>query len=378
MSNSSSGSDPFSTALGNAGGALGSFGPAEKDPEFHMKYSSVRKLGKNVGDYAPSMQSLSDKTRAIDMHTFTFGLIGGGLNVAHRSVRDAAADAFAQGKEVLESWRQAINDIATNGETAEEASKINRKVGGGLNGGGIKTPMTPEMPGSFDTDMPEGFGMPTPDPNALDPQGGRDLDDIGADIPDPNDPNLQIPDPNDPNLQNPGLNDPNLQNPGINDPNLQNPGLNDPNLQNPALNNPALNNPELNNPDLKGINQPSPTDLAGIDRNLANQIPQARMPDATAFDPRATNGMPRTSLYPEGGVGFGGSGGGAAGGTPPPGSISRALNSGMPIYPPPMGGAAAGNREEKTGESGPYLSEDESTWGFDEEAGPAVIRSEEE
>ena len=337
-----------------------------------MVYSSVRTLGRNVGHYAPSMQSLSDKTRAIDMHTFTFGLIGGGLNVAHRSVRDAAADAFAQGKEVLESWRQALNDIALNTETTDEASKIKDKlkdeIGGGL-GGGVKTP---KMPESWDTAMPEPFDTTTPDPNAFDPQGG--LDDIGADIPDPNDPNLQTPDPNDPSLQTPDPNDPNLQNPGLNDPNVQNPGLNDPNLQNPNL-----QNPNLDTPDLKVPGQPSPTDLAGIDRNLANQIPQARMPDPNAFDPRTTSGMPRTSLYPESGMGFGGSGGGgAAGGTPPPGSISRALNSGMPIYPPPMGGAAGANREEKTGESGPYLSEDESTWGFDEEAGPAVIRSEEE
>ncbi|MEV4468837.1 hypothetical protein [Nonomuraea sp. NPDC049504] len=370
MANPSAASDPFSSALSSFGSAVD---PFKKDPELDMKPDKVRSLGKNVGSYAPTMGDLSEKTRAIDMSPLTFGVIGGGLNVVHRNVRDGAADALASGQQVLESWQAAINQIAENVDAAEQASKAKNKNPGGP--GGVKMPQGPgdmKNIGPFDPDLKSPGGPKVPGMEDIDGPGTP-----GVDIPGPGGPDAQNPDIPNPDVPDPNLPDPNAQNPDMPNPNVPDPNLPDPNAQNPDIPNPNVPDPNIQDPDLKGLDQPATSDLAGIDRNLANQIPQARIPDPNAFDPRTTNTMPRTSLVPESGIGGGGSGG-AGGGTPPPGSISKALNSGMPFYPPPMGGGAgAMNRDEKNGEGGPYLSEEESAWGFDEEHGPAVIRNEE-
>ena len=158
---SSSASDPFAGL-----GAMPGLNPRDSDPEFDMTYSRVRNLGSSVGSYGQDLSLMSDKTKAIDMHALTFGVVGGGLNVAHRSVRDGAADALLQGQKVLESWKKALSDAADNTEQAEQASKASEE-------GGPKPPKIPtggggKLPGG----LPTGGGL-----GGIDPPGGTKLPD---------------------------------------------------------------------------------------------------------------------------------------------------------------------------------------------------------
>ncbi|MEV0380005.1 hypothetical protein [Nonomuraea sp. NPDC050643] len=372
---SSSGSDPFSSALSGLGGAATD--PAANDPNFKMKHSSVRKLGDNVAGHGQDFTAMSAKTRAIDMDALTFGVIGGGLNVAHRSVRDSAADALQQGKEVLDSWKAALRDAADNTEMAEEASKAKDKAGGlpqvkdpgglgGLGSGGLgglgKTPGPGDLGGVGPGDL---GGIDKPPAGGIDtPKIPDDLDKPDLDQPDLDQPELDTPDPGD--LDKPGAGD-------IEQPDLS--GIDKPTV-------PGLEQPDLKNPDLSGLNQPNGTDLAGVNPNLPNtSTPQIRTPDLSGLDPRTT--MPRTGM-PEGvtvgpsvGAGSGPGAGGAGSGLGGQGSIARALNSGMPIYPPPMGGGGGPGSEDKDRERGPHLSEEEGVWGADDEYAPAVLGREE-
>ncbi|WP_049570665.1 hypothetical protein [Nonomuraea sp. SBT364] len=358
---STTGTDPFTAALQGAGSSV--LDPRTNDPKFVMEHSRVRTLGRDVGSYGDDLTSMSDKTRAIDIETMSFGLIGGGLNVAHRSVRDGAAEALKQGKEVLESWRTALGTVADNTEAAEEASKAPKPKGkdfelpgggaGGLGPMGGAGDLGDLGSGVDPGDLDGLDGLDPNDVDGLDPNDIDGLDPNDVDGLDPND--IDGLDPNDVD----GLDPNDIDGPDPNDlDGVQQP---DPNIPRQ----PDLSG--VNQPDLDGLNQPSGTDLAGVDPRL----PTTGMPNlADTPDPRSS--MPRASVgYPEGVSSGGSSAGGAlAGGQ---GSIARALNSGMPLYPPPMGGGGAPSRDEQDREKGPLLAEDEGVWGDDEDIAPAVL-----
>ncbi|RVX47353.1 hypothetical protein EDD27_10283 [Nonomuraea polychroma] len=368
MSNSSSSSgSPFAGAYGNLGaGNLGAnLDPRSIDPKFTMRHSRVRTLGTNVGGYGQDLTEMSDKTRAIDIHTMAFGTIGGGLNVVHRSVRDGAADALKQAKDVLDSWKKALNTAADNTEAAEEAGKGGKKPPGpgGPGGGGPG-----KIPGGGLGKMPKIGGMG--DPGGVDPSKLGDPSIDRPSIPKPDTGHIKQPDLDTPDLDTPDPGD--IERPDLNTPN---PGdIQQPNLNSPDLNNPDLNNPGVNTPDLSGVEKPD-TDLAAVNPNLpTGTTPRISVPDTSAFDPRASMARPAVG-YPEGPLGPGGP---SAGGGVAPGSIARALNTGIPpIYPPgAMGGASPGNGDNDR-ERGPHLAEEEGVWGMDEDVAPAVLGKEE-
>ncbi|MEU6778011.1 hypothetical protein ABZ912_02325 [Nonomuraea angiospora] len=354
-------SNPYSSALGGLGGLGGaSVDPRSKDPEFSMKYSSVNTLGKNVGSYGDDLTSMSQKTGAIDMHQFTFGVIGGGLNVAHRSVRDNAVEALKQAKEVLDSWKQAIADAATNGKDAEEASKAGKGPGGPsglgpMGGGGLPKGSLPKgvNPDDLKIDKPS-TDIPKPDIP-------------GSDIPKPDIPGSDIPKPDIPGSD--------IPKPDIPGSNIDQPNIDQPKIDQPNLDQPDIKQPDVKQPDLSALNQTPKTNLEGLNPSVpTSTTPQ--VPSTPGYDPRAS--VPRTSVgVPDSGVGYTAGGGTPATSAGAPGSIARALNSGTPLYPmsPGMGGGAG--QEEKDRERGPHLGEDESVWETDEDITPAVLGREE-
>lgn len=343
---SSSSTNPFAAAYGNLGGSLD---PKSIDPNFKMRYSSVRTLGTNVASHGQDMTALSDHTRSIDIHHLAFGVVGGGLNVAHRSVRDSAADALKQAKDVLDSYRKALNTAADNTEDAEKASKPPKDTGPP---GGPKIPSGPGSP-----KMPKTPGAPN-------------MDDLGKGV-DPGDLNPgdleqpQIPEPDTGDLEQPDLTTPDPSD--IEQPDLTTPDPSD-------LQQPGLTTPDVSTPDLNGIDKPN-TDLASVNPNLpTSSTPQFRTPDTSALNPNSA--VPRTGIaYPEGTMGSSGS----AGGLGSQGSIARALNSGVPpMYPPGGMGGGGANSGDNDRERGPHLSEEEGVWGTDVDHAPAVLGKEEE
>ncbi|MCG5218942.1 hypothetical protein [Streptosporangium sp. KLBMP 9127] len=318
--------------------------PRLMDPEFHMEHGAVRTLGDDMAGRGQNLSELRDTLKGIDLAPYTFGLIGGGLNGAHGSVRDTAADALTSGKDVLESWKKALQDVADNSEDAELASTA------------PEDPLE-EFPGGGGT-------IPGFDPSAL---GGTD-----PNLPDPNLPDPNLPDPNvpDPNAPDPNVPDPNVPDPNAPDPNVPDPNVPDPNAPNP------------NAPNTSGLNPDDPTGtrLAATDPNALRQpvIPDLRTPtpDSVPVDQRNVGPGVRNGLG--GSSSTGGVGPGAASGL---GNAARGLGtaaSGMPMMPfaPMMGGS--GNQDGQDRDRGAALNEDESTWLGDEEVAPPVIGMEEE
>ncbi|SPL95205.1 PE-PGRS virulence associated protein [[Actinomadura] parvosata subsp. kistnae] len=367
MSNSSSSAEnPFTSALGNAAGAVD---PRTSDPDFKMRYSSVRTLGTNVRGYGENLSQLSSSTRAIDLHTLTFGVIGGGLNVAHRAARDSAAEALKQAKDVLESWKEALNTAADNTEAAEQASKAPqdgggkipqiKNPGGGLPSGGLGG--LPKNTGGLGDLGKGGLG-----------KGGIDPSDLGIDkpsTPDPSDikqPEIPTPDPSD-------IKQPEVPTPDPSD--IKQPDLNTPDPSD--IKQPEIPTPSATSPDLSGLGQPK-TDLAGLNPQVpATSTPQIRTPDLPSTSPGGTT-VPRTTAgLPEGTFAGGSSSSApASSGLGAPGSIARALNTGVPLYPPGgMGGAPA--QDGKDRDRGPHAGEDEETWGLDVDHTVAVLGKEE-
>ncbi|MFI7222386.1 hypothetical protein ACIBO5_04120 [Nonomuraea angiospora] len=354
-------SNPYSSALNGLNGLGGAtVDPRTKDPDFAMKYSSVNTLGKNVGSYGDDLTSMSQKTGAIDMHQFTFGVIGGGLNVAHRSVRDGAVEALKQAKEVLDSWKQALADAATNGKDAEEASKAGKGPGG------------PGRPGPLGGgSLPKGPNLGGLPKNSVNPDDLK-IDKPSTDIPKPDIPGSDIPKPDIPGSDIPK---PDVPGSNIDPPKIDQPNIDQPKIDQPNLDQPDIKQPDVKTPDLSALNQTPKTNLEGLNPSLpTTTTPQ--VPSTPGYDPRAS--VPRTSVgVPETGVGYTAGGGTPGTSTGAPGSIARALNSGMPLYPmsPGMGGGAG--QEEKDRERGPHLGEDEAVWETDEDITPAVLGREE-
>ncbi|MBB5074864.1 hypothetical protein [Nonomuraea endophytica] len=341
-----------------------------------MKPEQVKNIGGQIGGRGGDFTILSNRTKVIDMPPFTFGVVGAGINVAHRGTVDKAAQALVDGKEVVESYKKALKDVADHVDQAHKASKLEKEPPAGpeikppAGPGGIKPP-----------------GGPGFDPKGLDKMGGPGPNDIKVPGPDdikgpgdlgkkPSDLDDLIPkDPKDPDKidvpKQPGLDD--LGNrPGTDTPN--------PNMPNPNL--PTTNTPNLDTGDLDKKLQDAKTDLAGVDpkvpglNDLANRnptLPDGRLPGAptstgTGGFSGADNGLGRGS--------GGGSGGlGGAGGM---GNIAKALNGGgMPMMPmAPMGGAGAGGDGNQDRERTTYLSEDEGVWGGDEDIAPPVLGKE--
>ncbi|MEV6031670.1 hypothetical protein AB0L65_11010 [Nonomuraea sp. NPDC052116] len=350
MSNSSSSSNPFAN-LGLGGGSS-SLDPTSIDPNFKMKHSSVRTLGTNVAGYGQDLTDMSARTRAIDVHEGAFGAIGGGLNVAHRSVRDSAADALKEAREVLESWKKALAAAADNTQQAEEASKPEKKGGGKLPGG------------------PGGLGKL--------PKSGVNPDDLKIDKPSADDlkqPDIPKPDIPKPDIPKPDIPGSDIKQPDIDQPNIDQPNIDQPKIDQPNLDQSDIKQPDVKTPDLSDLNQTPKTNLEGLNPSLpTSTTPQ--VPSTPGYDPRAS--VPRTSVgVPDSGVGYTAGGGSPGTGTGAPGSIARALNSGTPLYPmtPGMGGGAG--QEEKDRERGPHLGEDEAVWETDEDITPAVLGREE-
>ncbi|MFI7127459.1 hypothetical protein ACIBQ1_17310 [Nonomuraea sp. NPDC050153] len=351
--------DPYSSALGGLNGLGASVDPRSKDPDFAMKHSSVTTLGKNVGSYGDDLTLMSQKTGAIDMHHFTFGVIGGGLNVAHRSTRDSAAKALEQAKDVLDSWKQALADAAANAKEAEEASKAGKDGPGG----------TGPMGGAGD--LPIGKGMDLPKGSGVNP------DDLKFDKPSVDDikqPEIPKPDVPGSDIDQPDIDQPNIDQPNIDQPNVDQPNIDQPKIDQPNIDQPKIDQPDVKTPDLSDLNQTPKTNLEGLNPTLPNST-TPQIPGTTGYDPRAS--MPRTSVgVPESGFGSAG-GASGVGGAGAPGSIARALNSGMPMYPMSPGMGAGGGQEQKDRERGPHLGEDEAVWDTDEDITPAVLGREE-
>jgi hypothetical protein len=345
-----------------AGISSGFMDPRTDDPDFHMQHSSVETLGTNVGSYGDAMTALSQKTRAIDMHTLTFGTIGGGLNVAHRSARDSAADALAKGKDVLDSWDKALHDASRNTKQGEDASKLRDQ-----------TPPGPKIPtaggkipkldgGGFDKPNLGDQGIGKVNPADFKPSDLKPID------PNAIDPNAVDPNAVDPNAVDPNAIDPNAVDPSAVDPaNVDTPNVDPTPIDTPGV--PAPDTSALDN----ALDKAGNTDLAALDQKLpTSNIPNADLPSSSTYDPRNT--PTRTSVDNPSSAGMGAATGNAGG----QGSIASALNGnrGAPMYPPPMGGAGAGGKEEKERPTGAHVAEDEGVWHSDEDITPAVLGKE--
>ncbi|MBX6387080.1 MAG: hypothetical protein IRZ07_29565, partial [Microbispora sp.] len=133
---SGSATNPFA-GLANATGAYGgAVNPRLNDPEFSMHYSEVRKFANHVASHGRALSEASAAIKNIDLPTGTFGVIGGGLNGVHDRLRDQAADAMKKGKDVLESWKRALDKAIENAKEGEKQSSggNNKHHQGGPNG----------------------------------------------------------------------------------------------------------------------------------------------------------------------------------------------------------------------------------------------------
>ncbi|WP_162642094.1 hypothetical protein [Streptosporangium sp. 'caverna'] len=371
--------------------------PYLSDPGFEMDHEKVRDLGDGMGKRAPVMTELSGKIKAIQIHTFAFGAIGGGLNVAHTQVRDSAADAVEKGREVLESWKEALSKVAENTKEAEKAGagkeprkpkpsgtgggKIPPFKGAGLgdlgkgpkglgdlgeNGLGGLGKQPPGFDDSFDPPGADDAPKPPDFDDSFDPPGSDDIpkppgsDDIfdppgSGDIPKP--PGMEdVPKP-------PGF-DPSQGDPGT-------AGNVDP---------PKLNGLDENALGKNALNDPLKTELSGYDPKLAglNAPSNAfKAPEMSDLRSPGAEGVSTGSRIGTGtGSGIGGFSGANPGGAAGQGAGlgGRGLgSSGMPMMPlSPMGGGAGGEGD-KDRERSTWLTEDEGVWGGDGDVAPPVI-----
>ncbi|WP_433366007.1 hypothetical protein [Streptosporangium sp. CA-115845] len=394
----SSGSNPYGPyGLPNPNMKPGVVDPRLTDPAFKMDHGKVTALGENVGKRASVMTELGNRTKAIDMHTLTFGVIGGGLNVVHRQVRDSAAEALVKAREVLESWNEALSGAAKNAKEAEAAGTGNGPPdsgGGGGAGAGAGAGIDPSDfgEGIDPSDFGGGAGeMPPFDPDAggIGTQGPGDLPGVpgAGDMP-------TVPGADDlPGV--PGSGDlPGV--PGSGDlPTV--PGADDlPRL--PDLDRGQNGPGDIGSPDLGGLNAGTPGENT-LNTQLAGYDPKTAVPDALANLPR-TPGVPdlrtpgmdgsamdralsagygtgtTTGTGTGGGIGGGGafSGGTGSGALGQGTGVGRGLGTGgMPMMPmAPMGGGMGGEGEGDR-ERSTWLSEEESVWGGDGDVAPAVI-----
>ncbi|MEU8056571.1 hypothetical protein [Microbispora bryophytorum] len=378
MTDTSGGGNPFA-GLANTMNTGGAVDPRLADPEFKMDYPEVTKFGNDVAGRGQVLADTSDRIKKIHLPMLTFGVIGGSLNGVHSQVRNTTADAVAKGKEVLESWKAAVDQAVQNAKEAEKQSSGDTGKGGqhGLPGG-------PKVPG-FDPKKLGlgGDGLPKTGPGS---GLGNDFtlpkDKLGTDIGD----SLSHPDlPDGSTLPGPGGNGDGLGGSGL-DPNGG--GLGQDGLGQDGLGTDGLGRTSLDGLDQNGtnsletpkLNAPGGTSLSAHNPNLPSvpTLPTTPTTPGLGSTGHGPGDYPPGTRTGTGGYGAGGYGpavygpgagagrsGGVAGGIP-----------GMPYAP--MGAGAGSNDDGKERTRGAAVPEDESTWFGDEDVAPAVLGMQED
>jgi hypothetical protein len=338
--------------MGGPGGGQTFGGYGLNGPGVSFSEERLKALGKDYDTHAGTMENVADQTKAIGVPFPGFGVLGAGLHIAHDRARDSAADALGAGREVLASWRTALETASHTYKAAEDANELPELPGtdfpggglpgGGLPGGGLPGGGLPgtDLPG---TDLPGG-GLPG---------GGLP----GTDLPGTDLPGGGLPGGGLPGTDLPGANLPGTGGvPGSGGLDGRIPGL--PGQTATGL--PGL-----------GAVDPRRTDLSAYTPGEPS-VPQFKVPDATTW------------TGDQAGTGTAGRGGGAlpaGAGSGGPGSLQAGVrgtgaNGGMPMMPMmPMGGAGTGEQERDRDQT-TWLSEDEGVWGGDEDVAPSVIGQE--
>lgn len=376
-------SNPFAGLAATLGGSGGAVNPRLADPEFYMDRGQMTGFANRVVTHGEALTDMAAGIRKIHLPVGTFGVIGGSLNGVHSKVRDDAAEAVTKGRQVLDSWKKALDQARSNAEEAEKASKTGNGNGDGLNGlgGGAKA-----------GGLPKGLGlggMPK-----LGANGGVDPKDLGKGLGDDwKQPDLSGKGPSGSDL--PGTNPNGTDLPGTDLPNTNLPPTDLPNTDpGGGLNQNGLNQNGLNgtglDPNATGLQTPKipgDTALSGYNPSLP---PAATTPpgfDPSAYGPGGTGtgtgtgsggagGYGSTGYGSSAGYGSGAYGSGTASGS---GGAGRAGVGGVPAMPyAPMGAGAGSGDEGKDRARGPAVPEDESTWFGDEDVAPAVLGMQEE
>ncbi|MEU6425898.1 hypothetical protein ABZ860_08340 [Microbispora sp. NPDC046973] len=346
--------------------------PRLTDPEFKMDYGEVAKFGDGVAGRGQVLADTSGRIKKIHLPPLTFGVIGGSLNGVHSQVRNTTADAVAKGKEVLESWKTAIDQAVKNAKEAEKQSS------GGH--GKVDVPGGPKGPGIDPKKLGLGGGVPKVG-------AGSDLgndwklpkDKLGTDLDD----SLKHPDlPDGSTLPGPGGSDGGL--PGAGDPNGNGLDPNGGGLGQDGLGRTGLDGLGQNgvNPlETPKLNNPGDTALSAYNPNPSSMPTVPTVPDlgTAGYGPgdHSTTTRPGAGGYGSGGYGSGAYGSG--GGPGIAGGRAGAGAGGMPAMPyAPMAGAGAGSNDDKERTRGPAVPEDESTWFGDEDVAPPVLGMQED
>ncbi|MEV5742035.1 hypothetical protein AB0L30_18470 [Microbispora rosea] len=382
MTDTSGGGNPFA-GLANTMYTGGAVDPRLTDPEFKMDYPEVTKFGNDVAGRGQVLADTSGRIKNIHLPMLTFGVIGGSLNGVHSQVRNTTADAVAKGKEVLESWKAAVDQAVKNAKEAEKQSSGDNGKGGkpGLPGG-------PKAPGLDPKKLGLGGGLPKTGPGS---GLGNDFtlpkDKLGTDIDD----SLSHPDlPDGSTLPGPGGNGDGLPGPGdVNGDGLGGSGL-DPNgsgLGQDGLGRTGLDGLGQNNVnplETPKLNNPGDTALSSYTPNPSSLPTPPPVPDlgTTGYGPGDYSAnRPGSGGYGSGGNGSGTYGSGAYGSGAGPGAAGRAGGGagGIPAMPyAPMGAGAGSNDDGKERTRGPAVPEDESTWFGDEDVAPSVLGMQED
>ncbi|WP_185949510.1 hypothetical protein [Microbispora sp. KK1-11] len=365
--------NPFA-GLATSMGAGGAVDPRLADPEFKMDYGEVAKFGNDVAGRGQVLADTSGRVKNIHLPMLTFGVIGGSLNGVHSQVRNTTADAVAKGKEVLESWKTAIDQAVKNAKEAEKQSS------GGH--GKVDVPGGPKGPGFDPKKLGLGGGVPKVGAGS-DLGNGWKLpkDKLGTDLDD----SLKHPDLPDPsNLPDPGGNGTGLDPSGTGlDPNgtgldPSGTGL-DP--SGAGLGKTGLDGLDQNGLNTQGLTGPGGTSLSSYNPNPA-PVPTVPNLGTTGYGPGdfTTGNWPGTGGTGTGTGGYGSGGYGTAGaagsGTAGRTGVGAGGMAGMPYAP--MAGAGAGGNDDKERTRGPAVPEDESTWFGDEDVAPPVLGMQED
>ncbi|MEN3535404.1 hypothetical protein AAH991_09870 [Microbispora sp. ZYX-F-249] len=362
--------NPFA-GLATTMGSGGAVDPRLTDPEFKMNYGEVAKFGNDVAGRGQVLADTSGRIKQIHLPPLTFGVIGGALNGVHSQVRNQAADAVAKGKDVLESWKAALDQAVKNAKEAEKQSSGDTGKGGpnGLTGG-PKGAGLPKGLGLGGGGLPKGAGLG---------DGWRlPKDTPGADL----DTGLKHPDlPGTGDLPGPGGNG---GLPGAGGPDgggLGGSGLDPDGLGRTSLD--GLGQNGVNPLETPKLNAPGDTSLSAHNPNLPSVPTLPTTPATPGLGPAGygPGDYPAGTRTGTGGYGAGygpavyGPGGGlGAGGAGRPGAMA----GGIPAMPyAPMGGAGSGD-QDKERERGTAVPEDESTWFGDEDVAPPVLGMQED
>jgi hypothetical protein len=345
--------DPYA---GLTTGLSGPIHPRTMDPGFKMTYSEVTRLGKHVAGHGPALSASGAAIDNIRLANFAFGAIGQPLSGAHDTVRTGAADAMKKCKEVLDSWKSALDGVIDNTKKAEQKSSNGGGNGPGPYGG------LPDVPGFGTSGLGDGLsGIGKPDFG--DGTGGlvKGTPGLGdAGLPSTELPSTGLPSTDLPSTDLPSTDLPSTGLPSTGLPSTDPPDLNQPGLDGTA---PKLDPSDISTPSLS---------IGDKGSNLADFTPAT----PTGTEPRATG-----STFGPGEVPMGASystGPGPASGVTS-GITGRGVSSGgAPFMPlPPMMGGGMGSDGEKGRDRGASVTEDEATWDGHHDLAPPIIGLEE-